>query len=96
LPTGLPTHSRRQSFYFDKAGRLTRHDYHAEVVGFWARGAHFWKSQAFFDGFPISLDRHVVARLGRISCPVTALRATFVDAEVELDRTTPSEDKSQA
>jgi hypothetical protein len=94
LPTDLPTHSRRQSFYFDKSGRLTRHDYHAEVVGFWARGAHFWKSQESFNGFPISLDRHVLARLGSISCPVTALRATFADAEVELDRAIPSKGKS--
>ena len=94
LPADLPTHSPRQSFYFDKVGRLTRHDYHAEVVGVWAHGAHFWKSQASFNGFPISLDRHVLARLGSTTCPVTALRATFVDAQVELGRATPSKSKS--
>lgn len=85
LPADLPTHCRRQSFYFDKAGRIIRHDYHAEVVGFWARGAHFWKRETFFNGFPISMERHVVARLGAMPLPVTALRATFLDAEVELD-----------
>jgi hypothetical protein len=84
LPADLPTHCRRQSFYFDNTGRLTRHDYHAEIVGFWARGAHFWNRQVRFDGFPISLDRHVVARLGARTLPLTALHATFVDAEVEL------------
>jgi hypothetical protein len=85
LPADLPTHCRRQTFYFDKTGRLTRHDYHAEIVGFWARGAHFWKRQVTCNGFPISLERHVVARVGRTPCPLTALYATFVSAEVELE-----------
>jgi hypothetical protein len=85
LPADLPTHCRRQTFYFDKAGQLTRHDYHAEVVGIWARAAHFWKRQTLFNGFPVSLERHVLARLGRTPFPLTALCATFVDAEVELD-----------
>jgi len=86
LPADLPTHCRRQSFYFDKVGRLTRHDYHSEVVGFWARGAHFWKRQVSCQGFPISLERQVVLRLGSGLCPLNGLRATFVDAEVELGR----------
>jgi hypothetical protein len=85
LPSDLPTHSRRQSFYFDRAGRLTRHDYHAEILGVWARGAHFWKNQVRFAGFPISLERHVLARWG-LTWPLTALHATFVDAEVQLGR----------
>jgi hypothetical protein len=85
FPADVPTHSRRQSFYFDKTGRLARHDYHTEVVGFWARAAHFWKRQTLFNGFPVSLERHVFARLGRTACPLTALHATFVEAEVELD-----------
>ncbi len=83
LPSDVPTHCRRQRFYFDKLGVLVRHDYHAEIIGFWARGAHFWKRQVRFDGFPICLDRHVLARLGPSVCPLTALRATFVDAEVQ-------------
>jgi hypothetical protein len=89
LPADLATHCRRQSFYFDKTGRLVRHDYHAEIVGLWARGAHFWNRQVSFNGFPISLDRHVFARLGSVACPLTALRATFVDAQVELGRVAP-------
>jgi hypothetical protein len=90
LPADLPTHCRRQSFYFDRTGRLTRHDYHAEVVGFWAHGAHFWKRQASFKGFPVALERQVVARLGSMPCPVTALHAIFSDAEVELDAPCPA------
>ena len=86
LPADLPTHCRRQSFYFDQAGRLTRHDYQSEIIGFWARGAHFWKRQVSFSGFPISLDRHVLGGWGGRVWPLTALHATFVGAEVELGR----------
>lgn len=85
LPADLPTHCRRQQFYFDACGRLVRHDYVAEVVGFWARGAHFWNRQKAVRGFPIALERHVTARLGTTALPVTALHATFIDAEVEFD-----------
>jgi hypothetical protein len=45
LPLDLPTHCRRQRFFFEECGRLVRHDYVAEVVGGWARGAHFWNRQ---------------------------------------------------
>jgi hypothetical protein len=84
LPADLPTHGRRQQFYFDRAGRLVRHDYHTEIVGFFACGAHFWQRQTRFNGFPIALTRHVTLRLGAYPCPLTALHADFVDAEVEL------------
>jgi len=84
LPADLPTHNRRQRFYFNRAGWLERHDYHAEIVGFFARGAHFWQRQTRFDGFPIALSRHVTLRFGAYPCPLTALHARFVDAEVVL------------
>ncbi|HKO47991.1 MAG TPA: hypothetical protein VJV79_09725 [Polyangiaceae bacterium] len=84
LPEDLPTHCRRQRFYFDRDGRLVRHDYHSEIVGIWARGAHFWNRQTRFGGFPISLERYVVARFGSITVPIPALHATFLDAEVEF------------
>jgi hypothetical protein len=83
LPCELPTHCQRQRFYFDEEGRLVRHDYHAEIVGFWARGAHFWRREIVRNGFPVSLERHVTARLGSVGVPMTALHATFLDAEVE-------------
>jgi hypothetical protein len=41
FPSGFDTHSPRQTFYFDDRGLLRRHDYVAEVVGRWARGAHY-------------------------------------------------------
>lgn len=40
FPAGLDTHSPVQTFYFDSALMLRRHDYVAEVVGRWARAAH--------------------------------------------------------
>jgi hypothetical protein len=84
LPADLSTHCTRQRFYFDRDGRLTRHDYHAEVVGFWARAAHFWDRQTSVSGFPIALDRRVVARLGAQASPLIALHATFLKAEATL------------
>ncbi|HVJ18788.1 MAG TPA: hypothetical protein VM686_25375 [Polyangiaceae bacterium] len=85
LPADLPTHSRVQRFYFDGEGRLTRHDYHAEIIGCWARGAHFWNRQVRVAGFPVSLERLVLARVGTRTCPLTALRATFLGAEVDVE-----------
>ncbi len=41
FPPGLDTHSPEQTFYFDPAGLLRRHDYVAQVVGGWAHGAHY-------------------------------------------------------
>lgn len=84
LPADLPTHGRRQRFYFDAAGRLTRHDYHAEIVGLWARGAHFWNRQVPLGGFPVSLERRVVGRLGPVTTPLVALHATFQRAEIVM------------
>ena len=85
FPADLPTHSRRQTFYFDRTGQLVRHDYVADIVGFWARGAHFWRSPRLVNGFPIAMERRVVPRIGAAVLPVTALYATFSHAEVEFD-----------
>ncbi|BBX73553.1 hypothetical protein H7H78_16740 [Mycobacterium shinjukuense] len=41
FPPALDTHSPEQTFYFDSAGHLRRHDYVAEVIGHWARAAHY-------------------------------------------------------
>jgi hypothetical protein len=75
LPADLHTHSRRQSFYFEADGLLRRHDYVADIVGGWARGAHFWSDFARAGGIEIAQRRHVVARLGRWAVPVVALHA---------------------
>src|SRR5262245_48477874 len=82
LPAALHTHSRRQTFYFDDEGLLRRHDYVAEIVGWWARGAHLWRDFVTAHGIPIPRERHVVARLGRTTTPFVALHADLdvVDA----------------
>jgi hypothetical protein len=75
LPADLHTHSRRQTFYFDGDGLLRRHDYVADIVGCWARGAHLWRDVVTAHGIPIPRQRHVVARLGRVATPLVALHA---------------------
>jgi hypothetical protein len=75
LPRSLHTHNRRQTFHFDAEGLIQRHDYVAEIVGWWAAGAHFWRDYVRVDGFPVARTRHVVARLGGQPVPVTALHA---------------------
>jgi len=75
LPAALHTHSGRQTFHFDGQGLIRRHDYVAEIVGWWARGAHFWRNYITVDGVPVARTRHVTARLGGLPVPVTALHA---------------------
>ena len=71
----LHTHCRRQTFYFEEDGLLRRHDYVAEIVGAWARGAHFWRDFVTVAGLEVPRVRHVVARLGRVTTPLVALHA---------------------
>jgi hypothetical protein len=75
LPAELHTHSRRQTFYFEEDGLLRRHDYVADIVGPWARGAHFWRDFVTVGGLQMASVRHVVARLGRRTTPFVALHA---------------------
>jgi hypothetical protein len=75
LPAELHTHSRRQSFFFDEEGLLRRHDYVADIVGWWARGAHRWEDLVEVGGLTVARRRHVVARLGRLEVPIVALHA---------------------
>jgi hypothetical protein len=79
LPPTLHTHCRRQTFFFDAEGLLRRHDYVADIIGWWARGAHHWEDLVEVDGIPIARRRRVVARLGRLELPSVALDARFGD-----------------
>ncbi|WP_421843438.1 hypothetical protein [Mycobacterium sp.] len=62
FPPGIPTHSPRQSFYFDAVGRLRRHDYVAEVVGRWARAAHLCTDHVHAGGLLFATRRQVRPR----------------------------------
>lgn len=59
FPPDIPTHSRRQVFYFDEQGLLTRLDYTTEVVGGWARAAHLCENYRDFGGLKAPTRRRV-------------------------------------
>lgn len=63
FPDDLPAHSRDQVFHFDAARLLRRIDYTAEVVGGWARAAHFCEEYRTFDGLRVPTRRRVVPTL---------------------------------
>jgi hypothetical protein len=74
FPESLDTHSRRQTFYFDAQGLLRRHDYVAEVVGRWARAAHYCADHARADGLLFPTRRWVrPIRPGNRSLPFPTL-----------------------
>src|SRR6185436_18131989 len=70
LPPDLHTHYRRQTFHFGGDGLIRRHDYVAEIIGWWARGAHFWRDYTMVSGVAVARTRHVTARLGGLVVPV--------------------------
>jgi len=62
FPPHLPTHSHRQSFYFDPKGLLRRVDCVAEVFGQWARVAHFCSEHETVSGLVFPTRRREVPR----------------------------------
>jgi hypothetical protein len=66
-----------QRFWFADDGLLLRHDYVAEVVGGWARGAHFVGEYVEVDGLWVPRARWVHALLGGWVTPIPVLRARF-------------------
>jgi len=73
FPDGFTTHSRRQSFFFDRDGLLLRQDYTAEVIGRWAKGSHFAGDYVCVAGMPFARRRRVVAALFGHPTPLTVL-----------------------
>ena len=59
FPAGIDTHSSRQSFYFDERALLRRHDYAPEVIGRWARAAHFCTGHVGAGGLVFATRRWV-------------------------------------
>lgn len=55
----LPTHSPRQTFYFDGRGLLRRHDYVAEIIGSWAHAAHYTDEHTESGGLVFPTRRRV-------------------------------------
>ena len=58
---------------------MRRHDYVADIVGPWARGAHLWDDFVDVRGLSVPRHRRVVARLGRLELPIVALDARLDD-----------------
>ena len=64
FPERIPTHNTKQVFYFDKRGRLRRHDYHAEVIGPYAVASHYCADHQTFGKAVFPTRRRVVPRIG--------------------------------
>ena len=60
FPDDLPTHCKRQIFYFDRNYLLRRLDYTAEVVSRWAHAAHICEDYQSFDGLKVPTKRRVL------------------------------------
>ena len=82
FPPAVHTHCAVQTFFFDEDGLIRRHDYVADIVGAWARGAHFWGGYTTAGEFPFATHRRVVARLGRVPTPFVALEARLESPQV--------------
>jgi hypothetical protein len=83
IPRDVITHCRRQQFYLGRDGRIVRHDYVADVVGAWTRGAHFWEDYQDAGGLAIARRRRVVARIGRRPIPIGVLCIQFGEATTQ-------------
>jgi hypothetical protein len=59
FPDEIPTHSRRQIFYFDNRRRLRRLDYAVDIVSRRVRGANFCDEYKTFDGLAEPTRRRV-------------------------------------
>ncbi len=62
FPETIPTHSQEQIFYFNSQGLLNRLDYTAEVVGNWAKAAHYCSDYKNYSGIVIPTKRRVFPR----------------------------------
>jgi len=61
FPDNIATHAREQTFYYDDAGLLRRHDYDAEVLGK-PPASHYTYDHRVFGGFTFPTRRRVLAR----------------------------------
>ncbi len=60
FPDDIPTHSRKQIFYFDDQRLIRRLDYTAEVVGRWAHAAHLCEEYQTFGRIKASTKRQAL------------------------------------
>lgn len=87
FPPAIETHSERQTFYYDEALRLRRHDYVAEVIGGWARAAHMCADHVVAGGLTFP-TRRWVRPIGPRSRPLpgpTLVSLQVSEIEVEFE-----------
>lgn len=82
---GLDTHCPQQTFYVDNGGLIRRHDFVAEPVGSWAKGALYCDQHRQFDGLTVPTRRRVLPRVpgGRVLSRPTLLALDFDDIEIK-------------
>jgi hypothetical protein len=87
FPPDLDTHSPRQTFYVDAGGRLRRHDYVPEVIGRWARSAHYCADHVQAGGLVFPTRRWVcLLGPGNRSLPfLTTVSLQLTDVRVETE-----------
>jgi hypothetical protein len=85
FPPELDTHCRRQTFHVDPDGLIRRHDFVAEPVGSWAKGALYCDRHRQFDGLVFPTRRRVLplGPGGRVLPWPTLLALDFDEIEVE-------------
>jgi hypothetical protein len=87
FPEGFDTHSRRQTFYYDSLRLLRRHDYVAQVIGRWARAAHYCSEHSSVHGLVFPTRRRVLPiglRNRALGAP-TMLSLDLSEIEVETE-----------
>ena len=79
FPARIDTHCRQQTFYVDTDGLVRRHDFIAEPVGHWAKGALYCDRHRRFDGLIFPTRRRVLPRGpgGRVFSRPTLLALDF-------------------
>lgn len=72
-PVGAETHGSLERFHFAADGLLRRHDYHADILGPGANGAHYSREYVELDGIPIATRREVRLSVAGRATPLVVL-----------------------
>lgn len=83
FPGDFDTHCQKQAFWFDSDGLLVRHDYRADIAGWWAAGSHFTSDYETVHGLPVARTRDVYVRCIRAVTPIPVLSARLRPIEVK-------------
>lgn len=85
FPASIHTHCPEQTFYFDDAGLLRRHDYHPEVVSNLAGGVHLSNRYHDFDGLRFATSRRVLPK-GPLGHPLPGPTLVWIELnDIQLE-----------